>query len=338
MIVPNKRFDGQLDGLEGLDLSGLGTCQVPTPGVTMFYPPCEGAYTGVPITTEPAVYHAPVMVGAPQCSSGPSMFTSECITQLLANQQQDMAAASAANRAVFLQNCNRDWSANDGVFANLHLPRPRNDCAERGFGLTLPGSTGSYVGTPNDRTPIGGGGGTGIVCTQPNIIRNGVCVDPFTGQPIAGGQAVKPLSVQISPSKGIYAIGEAWTLLITGPPGQQVAVVGGKNGDNSINTMGATDSGGRFTLSGTFTADQVGSWHEEWKVGGQSAGVVNFAVQGQASSNVKDAMDKKTADTGGTTGSQVVQDALDAITGSGIPSWAIYAAVGLGAVMLLKSH
>jgi hypothetical protein len=54
-----------------------------------------------------------------------------------------MAADNAANRAVFVQNCNQAWAENDARYAALGMPRPANDCNQRLYGQTLPGTTGS---------------------------------------------------------------------------------------------------------------------------------------------------------------------------------------------------
>jgi len=92
-----------------------------------------------PIVNQPAQYIAPKLLGAPECSSGPSMFTQECIDVLLANQQKDMGSQNKSNYDVFLANCLNTF------------PQP-TDCYQRTFGMTpVGGYTGSYVGN----VPVG---------------------------------------------------------------------------------------------------------------------------------------------------------------------------------------
>lgn len=114
----------------------------------------------------PASYVAPTLLGAPACSSGDPWVanSSACIQLLLSNQQKDMSANLDANRAVFLQNCNRDWLMNDQRYSELKMERPRNDCSERSFGQTPttlfananPGIDWSNV--PHDLTQVVNGG------------------------------------------------------------------------------------------------------------------------------------------------------------------------------------
>lgn len=111
--------------------------------------------------------------------------------------------------------------------------------------------------------------------------------------PVPGGSAPSTaLSAILSPSKAIYNVGDAWTLVVTGAPNQPVSMSGGKNGANATASFGNTDSNGRFTLTGSFQASEVGSWQETWNVGQQVAGRINFAIQGAQASKTADAMDK----------------------------------------------
>jgi len=74
--------------------------------------------------------------------------------------------------------------------------------------------------------------------------------------------------------------GDTWAIQITGGrPNSTVYVMGGKNGGSDTNRMGVSDSSGNFSLSGTINAGDVGSWGEQWSVGGISAGGFSFVVQ-----------------------------------------------------------
>ena len=140
-------------------LNGLGDgpCQVPQPGVAQVYPACTGNYTGVPQVPQAATYQAPNLAPVPACISGPEPYSAECQQQLMDTQHANQSALDAANRAVFVADCNSNWAANDAQYARLGLPRPANDCQQRLYGQTLPGTTGgaqqaqiptTYISTP----------------------------------------------------------------------------------------------------------------------------------------------------------------------------------------------
>src|SRR5712671_1392598 len=65
----------------------------------------------------------------------------------------------------------------------------------------------------------------------------------------------------------VWRVGESWVIQVTGPASQAVFVQGGQNGAMITTQMGATDSTGKFSLSGTMTADQIGHWTERWWIG-----------------------------------------------------------------------
>ncbi len=192
MMVPYRRggFRGLRDG------SSINPTTMWTPSTGFLATPGDVSTALAP----PATYVAPNYVPTPACASGPSMFTSECIAQVLAAQQQNMAANNDANRAVFVADCNRDWAMNAENYQNLGLQVPPNDCAYRGYGQTIPGisPTGSYSGylpgTPQDiidwRTANPGGGSPGPVLVSNDPI-------PYTAPQL--GPAVVPGQVAIIP-------------------------------------------------------------------------------------------------------------------------------------------
>jgi len=106
----------------------------------------------------------------------------------------------------------------------------------------------------------------------------------------AGGSGVTPVAARpgqlyFTTSRGgtSLQVGDSWTVKITGAtPGQQVVVRGGKNGQSDMTPMGTIDANGNFSLSGTISADQVGSWSETWLVGPASAGSFSFTVAAPA--------------------------------------------------------
>lgn len=75
-------------------------------------------------------------------------------------------------------------------------------------------------------------------------------------------------------------VGDSWQISITGaPPNTAVSVTGGKTGVQTTTVMGTTDGAGNFSISGTFTPDQVATWSEIWQVGESRVGsLIAFTV------------------------------------------------------------
>jgi hypothetical protein len=123
---------------------GLGV----DPGInnTTMWTPTGGYNFNAGGSSGPAVFQAPTVIPPPACSSdtepGGSAFSSACIAELQAYQQQNMQALNNANYAVDLQNCLNTF------------PQPTN-CYQRTFGLTPTGGFTSDAG--------GGPGGTTII-------------------------------------------------------------------------------------------------------------------------------------------------------------------------------
>ena len=95
------------------------------------------------------------------------------------------------------------------------------------------------------------------------------------------GTAAQGGTLSFAPSRGggILQPGDTWTITISGAsPNTQVTVQGGKNGASDKTPMGSTDGSGNFSLSGTITADNIGSWAETWYVGSALSGSFNFQV------------------------------------------------------------
>jgi hypothetical protein len=271
----NPRFHPLVRPRSRYGLRGLGqTCQVPQPGVPMVYPACE---TFAP-SSGPATYVAPTSVAPPACTQdtrpGGAAFSAECQAQLQAYQQARMAADNAANRAVFLENCNRDWQANAAQYQALGMEVPPNDCAYRGYGQTLPGTTGSY---------------TGYLPGTPQAILDWRAANPGGGSPGpaaggSGGSAGGGLSPSFaftnltSGDNTNFKVGDRWQILVTGPANSPVSFNGGRNGDNQVHPMGSTDSTGKFTLNGQMGQGEIGDWAEAWRVNNQIVASFTFRV------------------------------------------------------------
>ncbi len=99
----------------------------------------------------------------------------------------------------------------------------------------------------------------------------------YSGQPVgtfvARVMVPKPtvtLAVTGAPSGTPYKAGDRFTLTITAPgdPNQPVSVV--QNGAGPV-PLGVTDAQGNWTVSGNWTAREIGSYTQIWYVGGFAA-------------------------------------------------------------------
>lgn len=119
-----------------------------------------------------------------------------------------------------------------------------------------------------------------------SAVRTATASTPATGGGGSTPPAPKGGSLTFATSRGgsgstVYP-GDLWAVTILGAsPNTAVTVYGGKGGARVKNTMGSTDSAGRFTLSGTFAIGDVGAWWEQWEVGGAqpSGGVITFNLR-----------------------------------------------------------
>jgi hypothetical protein len=76
-----------------------------------------------------------------------------------------------------------------------------------------------------------------------------------------------------------FQVGDSWTLSITGMANSPVTDTASQNGVSLGTTpYGSTDSNGRFSLSGSMGSGTVGTWMEQWSVGGVPGPVLNFTV------------------------------------------------------------
>lgn len=151
--------------------------------------------------------------------------------------------------------------------------------------------------------------------------------------PARGGQ----LSFTTSRGGNALQVGDTWLVAITGAtPNSPVTVSGSMPGGSFSGTsMGSTDSNGNFSKSGSVGTGEIGSWSEQWAVGGVSSGSVSFtvsAVPAAAPRSVAPAPGVQTA--GGTavlvpTGGATLPGGFDL---SKIPMWGW--AVAAGAALL----
>ena len=276
-----------------------------------------------------AVFQAPANIPVPACASdtqpGGAAFSQACIDQVLAAQQQRMAGNTAANYAVDRSNCETAWAENDARYKSLGIQGPPNDCAQRTYGLTLPGTTGGTAADiPNAQALL-----------DPNYS------GPGAGSPGVGTQQ-QPPPPQLTPSSikftnltsgnsGVLNVGDRWQIQISNAArNAPVSVTGGQNGAHDTTPMGSSDSNGNWTSNGQITADQIGSWTEAWTVGGQPVGQFSFTVPGGTAGR---------ASTSGQTVTGSFSDLLNksvTVGGTSIPEWALIGAGVVALIVLMK--
>jgi len=331
MELQTRHYRRRIPTWRRIALSGLGdgTCQYPQPGVPQVYPPCTAVNTG----GSPATYVAPNLTPVPGCISGPEPYSAECQALLMATQHQNQSALDAANRAVFVANCNRDYQANATRYRELGMEVPPNDCEYRAYGQTLPGTTGgtaAYLpGTPQGildwraANPAGGSPG------------------PAAGSTSPGGLALSFAFTNLTSGDNTnFKVGDRWQIDITGPPNAPVSMNGGRNGENNLHQMGVIDSSGRFKLNGQMGQGEIGSWTEAWRVNNQIIASFSFRVQpsGSVTGNAP-------ATTGGGQTAKTSSGVLDklpggliTIGGSDIPIWALGAAAVVAYFMFKRGR
>jgi hypothetical protein len=145
--------------LRGLGILGsLGQSNV---NATTIFIPGTGAGTGwlaqtgnvsSAITGSP-VFQAPALSPAPACSQDPgSMFTQECINQVLANQEKNMAANNASSYNYDVGTCESNLAENNAQRNSLGMPLLPDTCASDTFNLVptqTPTTGGINIQTPN---------------------------------------------------------------------------------------------------------------------------------------------------------------------------------------------
>lgn len=76
-----------------------------------------------------------------------------------------------------------------------------------------------------------------------------------------------------------FQAGDSFALSIVGAaPNKPVTVSSQHNGAPSSGSFGNTDSSGNFSTSGVMTADTIGTWTEQWSVGGVALQALTFTV------------------------------------------------------------
>ncbi len=103
----------------------------------------------------------------------------------------------------------------------------------------------------------------------------------------SGGGAAVSTTVQLTNTSRpgqTFQVGDGFTLSVVGAANSPVTGSGTQNGVSKGTTpYGNTDGSGRFSISGTMTADTIGSWTEVWTVGGVPAQQLSFSVSAKPS-------------------------------------------------------
>lgn len=108
-----------------------------------------------------------------------------------------------------------------------------------------------------------------------NLLRNKVMLVAVLVLFVAAGTAcatVPTVSISVSgPTIGnTYFVGDSFTLTVTGPPNQPVTVSQTRTSLRA-NTSWQTDANGVWTISGSWSASDMGSYTQTWSVGGVAA-------------------------------------------------------------------
>ena len=77
----------------------------------------------------------------------------------------------------------------------------------------------------------------------------------------------------------LVRVGDSWTLEVSGPPNSDVLSVGGPGGQRNRTVLGRTNSAGAWNTSGRMTANEIGTWVQDFSVGGVAVGQLAFVVE-----------------------------------------------------------
>lgn len=163
---------------------------------------------------------------------------------------------------------------------------------------------------------------TGTTVTNPNGAGSGASSTATGATPVSSTPSVRI-------NKTSFNVGDAWQVVVTGPPNAQVTASATQNGSSlGTSSIGTIGSNGQLIVNGTMAASQAGSWSESWQVGGVNAGTVNFSVSSGSSGTSSD-----TTGTANTAVSSFLSGSTS-VAGLSIPTWAL---LGGGALLLFMA-
>jgi hypothetical protein len=102
--------------------------------------------------------------------------------------------------------------------------------------------------------------------------------------------------------------GDSWKITITGAaPNAGIVVNYTKNGQPAGSAqIGATDANGNWSLSGTFSDAELGTWREAWTVGSVSIGSYGFSVVSSAPSSSSPSSESSPSSSSSSSGQEIV--------------------------------
>jgi hypothetical protein len=174
---------------------------------------------------------------------------------------------------------------------------------------------------------------TGIMTVRGSVTSSPSYRTSISPLPAGGASGYHPV-VSFQNSRGASTLypGDTWSVSITGgAPNAPVVVTGGKNGARDSVQMGTTDGSGKFSIAGTITSDQVGTWSESWTVGGDAAGTFSFTVGMVASQTPAG---KQIINSNGASQPANWQSQISSFSFSSIPVWG-WALAGVGALFFV---
>lgn len=100
------------------------------------------------------------------------------------------------------------------------------------------------------------------------------------GPPLGGGAQAFISNINRPGAPGNFRVGDPWQITIKAPAGSAIYVVASHNGVSlGQSPFGVIPASGIILLHGTFTADQLGSWIENWYAGTKFISQIVFRVE-----------------------------------------------------------
>lgn len=272
--------------------------------------------------SNPTALTQAVLAGDPSATAAQKAYDAKYFATVPQSQWPILIQGGGSPYMVYLaslQNPGGAASINSNILAGSGVPTQP--------AVTLPSPTQLGVpsgGSGGSRSGGGGGAGGGTAAVTPpsatlqNVTRGG---------------------------SSSFQVGDTWAVVIQGAAVQPVTVKVSHNGSALPDAnYGNTDASGQQRLTGTITADSVGTWSEQWYVGGILAGSFSFTVVAPATTGSTSggggggggSTTTSTSTTGGGAPPVVtsVTSALSFLTnpvtiaGFGIPLWVLLGAGG----------
>jgi hypothetical protein len=140
------------------------------------------------------------------------------------------------------------------------------------------GAAGSKITIPSSQIAGAATGGAGAAPAPPPPTLPPVG-GGIKGPPLAGAQAFIT-NINRPGDPGHFKVGDPWQITIKAPAGSAIYAVASHNGVSlGQSSFGTVPASGLLLLHGTFTADQLGSWIENWYAGTTFVNQIVFEVK-----------------------------------------------------------